>query len=134
VAAGVQVKGTLFCLVVMAAVASGAAAEDQNIGPMIHGPGSQSCGRWLVDRSSGGAPATADEGWVLGFISGYNEFELGVKFRNWPDVADGSDAPGIFSWIDNYCTANPMGSLANATKEAINAMVPTALRRQRLIK
>ena len=39
-----------------------------------------------------------DIAWVLGFLSG-----IGFKNENGDDPPNGTDAGGVFSWIDIYC-------------------------------
>ena len=73
------------------------------------GPGGVSCGSWVQARR-GSSPDYAQEGWVLGFLSG-------VGFMGAPrqDPLNGMDAAGVFVWLDNYCLANPLASLAAAS-------------------
>jgi hypothetical protein len=75
------------------------------------GVGTASCGTWTVDqRDPKSWPALADESWVLGFLSG-------IGFESLADnPLNGTDANGVVGWIDNYCAANPLSQIFDATK------------------
>ena len=78
--------------------------------------GAISCGVWLRDRLGDDA-RIADEAWVSGFITGMN---AGIGAALGSDkllqVGRGTDAAGMFSWIDNYCRAHPLDHLARAAE------------------
>lgn len=68
----------------------------------ILGPGAGTCGTWTQERKETQYPHKL--GWVLGFISSYNHYMNKNIFGN-------ADAQAIASWIDNYCSANPLDSV-----------------------
>jgi hypothetical protein len=82
----------------------------------ILGYGTASCGRWTQGRKP---PQTdvlqvARQAWVLGYITSVNRLlpeGRGPVDRN---LSEGTDTNGLFGWIDNYCAANPLRSLAYA--------------------
>jgi hypothetical protein len=77
----------------------------------IIGFGGASCGSWTADRverySTG---AIAKGAWILGFLSG-----IGFASNNDDNPLGGVDAEGVWGWIDNYCRANPIKTLSDAT-------------------
>jgi hypothetical protein len=82
----------------------------------IYNPGTESCGSW-----ASGQPEMVKGlkvAWLLGFVSGYN------WYRSAEDVT--SDVHGLVGWVDNYCVANPLDSIAKAAGRLIDE-----LRRQR---
>jgi len=68
-----------------------------------------SCADWTKQRGDRGGYWKGDEGYVLGFVSGYNWFGPGDG-----DVALSLNPTGMIGWIDQYCTANPLDSVATA--------------------
>lgn len=74
------------------------------------GVGNSSCGTWVSDRRHpNGADALMDESWVLGFLSG-------IGFEAGPELSPlrGTDPNGVWAWVDNYCSANPLKDIAEA--------------------
>jgi hypothetical protein len=51
------------------------------------------------------------QSWVLGYITSVNANVLTIN----KDVASGKSPDALFSWIDDYCAAHPLDSLARAT-------------------
>src|SRR4051794_1781411 len=76
---------------------------------MIKGQGTQSCGRWITDRNTLGEAAKV--GWVLGYITAYNEYTY-----SGPDVTGATDVDGIIGWMDSYCRTHPLESVAVAAR------------------
>lgn len=75
------------------------------------GYGLQSCGTWTAARKEpDSAAADAYEGWVMGFFSG-----VGWEGPQNIDPLNGTDAEGVWAWIDNYCAANPLIKIDEAT-------------------
>jgi hypothetical protein len=76
---------------------------------------SDACGTWAEYRASGRSQAL--EGWVLGFLSGYNEWGSANG-----DVAPGVKASGVLLWVDEYCKAHPLDSVSNAAFQLVNEL------------
>jgi hypothetical protein len=88
----------------------------------IDGAGSGSCGEWVADRASfrAGSPLTASSGralqsmqWVMGFLSGIGF--MGQMDNSRADPLEAVDAQGVWTWIDDYCRANPTAAIARAS-------------------
>jgi hypothetical protein len=91
----------------------------------VQGEGRGSCGNWTKAQrhrpqigADGLMPVTfadmdlaTQAAWVQGFISAFNYYGGATA----PDIASGTDANGVFAWIDNYCAAHPLDSIATAT-------------------
>jgi hypothetical protein len=54
---------------------------------------------------------------VQGYITAYNEW----AFQG-PDVTGGTDADGVFAWMDNYCALHPLDSVAVAIRRLITTL------------
>lgn len=77
---------------------------------MVLGAGNQSCGTWVKN------PATRQVGlsWVLGFLTAMNASEA-IATGKRINVTEGTDTNGVELWITNFCTANPLAPLSDAT-------------------
>lgn len=80
----------------------------------VLGMGNKSCGSWVADRKAKSGVDLVEEAWVLGFLSAYNEFGPEAD-----DVTAQTDVAGVSGWIDNYCTAHPLDTIALAAQALI---------------
>ena len=85
---------------------------------VILGAGSRPCGSWLQARSQATPDSAVLQSWVLGYITSINANVLTIT----QDVADGSTPDGLYSWIDNYCAAHPLDSVARATANLLDVL------------
>jgi len=85
----------------------------------ILGAGLQSCGAWTAHKRAyrPGGPvnldsqsALEDGSWVVGFLSG-----IGMVHDKGADPLKGTDAQGVWAWVDNYCLANPIKKIMDAS-------------------
>jgi len=74
------------------------------------GVGGSSCGTWLEERKDDGWPAIANDSWVNGYLTGYQDGGNGLTDRHTADLAARS------AWINNYCQANPLNALTDAAR------------------
>ncbi len=83
--------------------------------------GGVTCAQWLQDKKADAWEITADQFWLLGYLSG-----LAVGLNQ--DFLRSQSNDAIYSWIDNHCLANPtqgLGEAANAlASELIKAGGP----------
>ena len=98
-------RGAVSVLLLFAAPAY---ASDQYV---IIGAGGRPCGSWLQVRSQALPDSAVLQSWVLGYVTSVNANLLSVN----QDVTGGAAPDALFSWIDNYCAAHPLDSLARAT-------------------
>lgn len=103
-----------FLLVLLNAGQARAASEY-----VIFGAGSRACGNWLQVRSQALPDSAVLQSWVLGYITGVNANLLTSS----SDVTSGADPDGLFSWIDNYCAAHPLDSVARATAALLDSFL-----------
>ncbi len=101
---------TIVIAIGLALWATGASAEYA-----VLGPGNRSCGYWEQQRRTGNAYGL--QAWVLGYLTRAN-YDEG---RN-RDLTAGTDAQGIFVWIDNYCRANPLKDVAAAAEHLVETL------------
>jgi hypothetical protein len=80
---------------------------------MIH-PVEFSCGSWTAARHN---RDQAYEFWVFGFISGIAHAYSDVTV----DPFNGMDGKGVRAWVDNYCRAHPIETIADAALAFVNA-------------
>jgi hypothetical protein len=97
----------LFLLAVLSSQAFAASQTNQYV---IFGAGSRPCGSWLQLRSQALPDSAVLQSWVLGYVTSVNANLLSVN----QDVTGGAVPDALFSWIDNYCAAHPLDSLARA--------------------
>jgi hypothetical protein len=76
---------------------------------IVYGAGVVTCAEWQQYRSTGNKSATFQlQAWIDGFFSGYNA-ESGVDF-----LAPKPESVAYYTWIDNYCSQNPLNKVMQA--------------------
>lgn len=86
-------------------------------GPTLIGSGGVSCGAWTAAERT-----HSNEGrrqWLLGWVSAYNFYQLQLDGA---DISKGTDANGLFAWVDNFCAAHPLDQLATAAIRLVEAL------------
>jgi hypothetical protein len=83
------------------------------------GEGGVSCGAWLEARRSRSEEAWRYQAWVLGCVSGANEYRGGDDFLD-------ADAPAVFAWLDNYCPQHSLDKLFDASDMLIKDLTMRA--------
>jgi hypothetical protein len=101
-------------LLLISAVPARAASEY-----VILGAGGRPCGSWLQVRNQALPDSAVLQSWVLGYITSVNANLLTSS----PDVAGGASPDQLFLWIDNYCAAHPLDSLARATGALLDSFL-----------
>ena len=86
---------------------------------VIFGAGGRSCGSWLQARTQTLPDSAALQSWVLGYITSVNANLL----TSGEDVTGGANADALFSWIDGYCAAHPLDSIARAASALLDSML-----------
>ena len=84
----------------------------------IYGVGGRPCGSWLQARTQTGTESALMQSWLLGYITSVNAYQLTIS----SDIAEGTDPDGMFHWIDDYCTAHPLDSVARAATGLVGAL------------
>jgi hypothetical protein len=75
--------------------------------------GASSCETWISERASGLTTAASHEkSWLLGFQSGLAT-ATGIDFWGRAEV-NRLDNDWVFTWVDNYCKANPQRDIDDA--------------------
>jgi hypothetical protein len=90
------------------------AASDQL--PVL-GQGNISCGSWLEGRQTESVDATSRVAWVLGFMTGFNQY--GSKSKA-DDVSEGKSTEELLAWMDNYCRQHEGDNLHRASTAFID--------------
>jgi hypothetical protein len=86
---------------------------------VILGAGSRPCGSWLRLRSDALPDSAVLQSWVLGYVTSVNANLLSVD----QDVTRGSSPEALFTWIDNYCAAHPLDTLARAASAMLDSLL-----------
>lgn len=79
--------------------------------------GTKSCGEVVADFKADGRDKLNNSIWVAGYLTAINE-----RVASRSNVAAGTDPEAWSLWIHNYCTANPLESLASAATELVAAL------------
>jgi len=103
-------------LVLSAVAGPSRAASNQYV---ILGAGSRPCGSWLQLRSQALPESAILQSWLLGYVTSVNANLLSVN----QDVTAGATPDALFSWIDNYCAAHPLDSVARAAGAMIDSFL-----------
>ncbi|MEM5389439.1 hypothetical protein VSR68_38655 [Paraburkholderia phymatum] len=85
--------------------------------------GDRSCGQWTEAHQSPDTSvgSIATEGWVIGYLSA-------VATERRKDFIVGTDNESIFLWVTNYCRANPLDYVDDAS----NRLAAELIRRKGL--
>ena len=84
----------------------------------IKGAGATSCGSWVEDRKMNNHFAQLN--WVLGFISGYNQFAYSGSAPN--GIFGNADPNAIAGWLDNYCRENPLDTVYEGSVQLVKEL------------
>lgn len=78
----------------------------------VYGHGALSCGQWVTRQKEGRSDTVVT--WVVAFVSGAGYTA--------PYTLKKTDADAMTVWIDNYCSANPLDSISNASGRLVDAL------------
>ena len=109
-----KIVATALIVVFIYSTAAGAANQY-----VIVGAGSRPCGSWLQVRGQTSPDSAVLQSWVLGYITSVNANLL----TSGEDVTGGANADALFSWIDGYCAAHPLDSIARAASALLDSML-----------
>ena len=110
-----RVRSAVAVVLSVALTASAAHAANEYV---VLGAGSRPCGSWLQLRTQANPESAVLQSWVLGYITSVNANVLTVS----QDVADGSTPDALYAWIDSYCAAHPLDSLARGTANLLESL------------
>jgi hypothetical protein len=101
--------------------ATGAETQCAETQYMVLGEGrATSCGTWQQERRTRSITLLGSQAWVLGYVTRANH-DGAARGAN-ANLTDGTDAEGLYAWIDNYCRANPLKNLASAAEELVGEL------------
>ena len=86
--------------------------------------GGPSCGQWVKERGPNNRASPYNLGWLLGFVSG-------IAATAQEDVLEQTDNKSVELWIDNYCRANPLKSVAEGADALISELERNLLNKKR---
>jgi hypothetical protein len=77
---------------------------------MAYGAGMVTCAEWQQHRSTGNRAANGQlQAWVDGFLTGFN-----MAVENADLLAPKPESVAYYTWIDNYCSQNPLDKVVQA--------------------
>jgi len=82
-------------------------------------PENYSCGSWTAERKIGSATSFQLQSWVAGYLSGINA-QLPSTTK---DFLLNTDGEAVFGAIDNYCQANPLKNISEASIIVLNQLL-----------
>jgi len=98
-------------IIFLIAVADHTLAAEGREGRDFFGVGGQSCGTWIEARKINNTFGHGS--WLLGYLSALNLW--GVIGRK--DALSGTDADGVYAWMDRYCQSHPLETIARGAAE-----------------
>jgi hypothetical protein len=104
----------LFAVITGLAISTIAGAADKLGSYTTFGAGNNSCESWMTERGKAEPRAWQLQQWLLGYVSAYNNW-----VHKGQNVADGTNAKGMFDWVDKYCADRPGEVLATVVEELI---------------
>ncbi len=107
-------RRVLFALIIGLAISTAAVAADKLGRYTTFGAGNNSCESWLKERETGDPRAWELQQWLLGYVSAYNNWMHAGQ-----NVADGTNAKGMFAWVDKYCADRSRDMLATVVEVMI---------------
>lgn len=119
-----NIRAMLVAAVMMVPYAQ-VAADNTDDPRMVFTPESTptSCGAWTEARQTQSVRAGLLQEWVWGFLSGMN-----LKSDK-PDALLGTDPEGLTAWLDNYCRANPLATITEASVKLLEQLRANAAKR-----
>jgi hypothetical protein len=107
----IRATAAMATVLLCAAISASARPADPSKGPVMYGPGTASCGKWLADRENV-AMHQIELSWVLGWLSamgavGWSLHPNGRGLRH-------TDADAVAAWVDKYCRAYPLNNIGDA--------------------
>lgn len=102
-----------FLLVVAIALALNAGESFAKLDESITVVGRKSCGFWAKSRADEDQfSKTVLQNWVMGYLSG-------VAMTKGSDFLRDLDGDSVFLWYDQYCQANPLDTLVDASEKLV---------------
>ncbi len=117
---------TICVVLTIATLATSAMAEGTQYVTVL-GVGNRTCGEWLQARQPPGLFADVYEGWIAGFLTASDNYIL--HEMNVDIFATGTDAPGLWAWMDNHCGQHPLNTVATAADALAAELTVRAARR-----
>ena len=77
------------------------------------GQGNISCSLWLEGRQTDSPSSASRTGWILGFMSAFNQYGLQSQGT---DVSEGKNTDELMGWVDNYCRQHQGDDLHTASE------------------
>lgn len=112
-----RLKPALIALMLALGTAPAFAEGGNNF--IVVGVGNQSCGVWIKDHSEHESDGSntwttiTENAWLGGFITGLNA-SLSAATSKDVNISGSANVDAMAQWITNYCTANPLDTVAMA--------------------
>jgi hypothetical protein len=103
--AGLAVVAACFAVCAALLPGGGSKAEDDSFAPFERHMGEFGCGSWPSAESFERLPKAALLNWILGYLSR-------AAFADHADLLATVDQSSASAWMDNYCQAHPLDTVA----------------------
>ena len=108
----IRATAAIATVLLCAAISDPAHAADPG-GFEAYGAGLLSCGKWLAARKGNNWYENGQ--WVFGWVSAAGNYNVQGSLRH-------SDSLALAAWVDNYCRANPLNTIAQASAALVDEL------------
>lgn len=115
-------KRAVVIALLMAPFVAHAADKDGNF--RIKDFGTESCQRYVAEKSNDSAVYYLSRSWLNGYLTAYNH-----KIPGTYDAAGDFGIDALAAWLEAYCKANPQSDFITATTALITVLEPVRLQK-----
>jgi len=112
---------SLIVLVLCFTFAAPVMARDKNNRYEVQG--GSSCGEWVKNRKEDDWISLANQTWISGFITAFNDFVPDVY-----SILGNTDKDSVHLWMDKYCQENPLKSVTSGMHDLTIELWPNRKR------
>jgi hypothetical protein len=107
---------------------------------IVWGPGNDTCGRFMQERSADSSRFHMEMSWIAGFVSAQNQdfaanaLKKAINAQVDVDMLRGTDNAALEAWIAQYCGANPLKDLTVSAAALSKALFDRLTERMKAAK
>lgn len=112
----------ILCVAASSAAHAQGATQTKMTYPIL-GVGAKSCGFWTSSRALTDSPLDAAvSSWLLGYVTASNVM-ANIDTQRSGGLTEGMDNDAVLAWVDNYCKANPLDKIADASIKLLKELM-----------